>query len=78
MRATTTASRSKAFLRDFRPVRDSAECARLARGLDVEVGLIDDVLVVFHIGRVYLLPELGEGMMADRDGHVLVRFVYAN
>jgi len=64
-----------AFLRDFRPVRDRAECVRLARALDAEVGLVDDVLVVFRIGRVYLLPELGEGMMADRRGHVIVRFV---
>jgi hypothetical protein len=64
----------EAFRRDFRAIRDRAECRRLAAALDRQIGLPDDTLYVFRVGRIYFLPAFGD-MVVSLDGKVLVVFV---
>lgn len=52
---------SATFLRDFRPVASRAECRRLAESIDRQWGLVDDHLKIFRIGKVYYLPDFGDG-----------------
>jgi len=64
------------FLRDFRAVTGADECRRLAEALDKQIGLVDDRIVVYRIGKVYLLPQYGDGgMLVSLDGRIISVFV---
>jgi hypothetical protein len=63
------------FYRDFRPLTQD-ECKRLAVAVDREEGLIEDSLVAFRIGRVFWLPELSGGQVANLSGKIVFGFVW--
>ena len=67
-------SDSASFVADFRPIRDPRECARIAESIDANSrGLIDDHLVIFRVGRIFVLPTFG--WLADSTGKILAVFV---
>ena len=64
---------AETFLAQFRPISDPSECARIARAIDAEQGLIEDHLIVYRIGNVLLFPEFD--WVADTTGKIIAVFV---
>jgi hypothetical protein len=65
--------RRATFERSFRAIAAAAECRRLAVAIDRAIGLADDTLLIFRIGRVYWLPE--RMALFGRDGTLLTMFI---